>query len=357
MSEVRNLSRPLSYNPSEHPSANIEWWYLYTFLEGSRGNRYAWVTAFFQVGELPILKGHYMIYSLIRLNEGKAVVRSLLDPKLALQLYGLYLPLTWITNLKEQVKGLFQSSAPSPHRLMDHASVKSNPTRLQYGDSRLTFHKDAFSGFQLEVVDPTFRTRLNFRPQKPIAPIDEQGTLNGFRYYSFTRNQVTGEIIQDGVSETVMGEGWFDHQWGRNYGLLKGMGWDWFGLQLKDGRELLINRLHPSRGEPPETPVAKLIGEDGFLATSSRVTLTPLRHWRSLYTGYSYPVEWQITLPEWSMELKVTPLLHNQEIPIIGPIKAIWEGACKCEGWESPPGGSRKPIQGNGFVELVGYAN
>jgi hypothetical protein len=44
--------------------------------------------------------------------------------------------------------------------------------------------------------------------------------------------------------------------------------------------------------------------------------------------------------------------MPHQEIPIPGPIQAIWEGACAVSG-ES----GSTPIRGKGFAELVGYAD
>jgi predicted secreted hydrolase len=324
---------------TKRSNPNLEWWYCYSFLSGNHGSRYALAVSFFQVGELPVLKGHYLIYSLIRLDDGKVETRSLLDQKLARLLLGLYLPVTLITHpqdrqIRTDYKALLKGTVPYPHLLMNHASVKSDPTRLRYGNSQLTFGEQPDSTFHLLLSDISFRINLDFHPVKPLSAIDEQGKLNKYHYYSLTRNQIMGEIQLDGVTETLTGEGWFDHQWGRDYGLFFGMGWDWFGLQLEDGRELLISRLHSPKSDSIEAPAAKLIKVDGTIHTSDHVLLKPLQYWRSLYTGAKYPVEWQITLPEFSLDLHITPMLKNQEIPILGPIKAIWEGACTLNGTE-----------------------
>lgn len=348
---------------ASHPSANLEWRYCYAFLSGSRGNRYALVASFFQVGELPAPKGHYGIHSLIRLDEGGYESRSYLDRMLAYQMTGFYLPLYLLLNPADestwkQYKDLLQGTLPPPHLLMDSALEQTHPTRLKYGSfSELSFPDDRNPNFHLQIADKSTRIHLNFNPAKPVSIIDEQGTLNGLRYYSATRNQVIGELYTSGRTETLSGEGWFDHQWGRSYSLLRGIGWDWFGLQMEDGRDLLINRLHSVDSAAPNPPIAKLIGKDGsVITTTEKITLKPLRYWRSLHTGMEYPVEWQIALPEFSMDLHVSPLLNNQEIPIIGPLKAIWEGACTWSGESRSPHGIRTPIRGKGFVELVGYA-
>nr|WP_302847529.1 lipocalin family protein [Paenibacillus sp. yr247] len=338
----------------------MEWWYCYAFLTGNQGNRYALVASFFQVGELTAPKGHYIIYSFIRLDERKYECRSHLDRMLTYQMAGFYLPLYLLINPTDwstwkQYKNLLQGNLPSPHLLMDHGSVQSKPTRLKYGNSIMLFPDDRNPNFHLQITDKSTRIRLNFNPVKPASIIDEQGTLNGLRYFSVTRNQVFGELYTDGMTETLSGEGWFDHQWGRNYGLLQGGGWDWFGLQLDDGRDLLINRLHTADSASPDLPIAKLISTDSVITTTENVFLKPLKFWKSLHTGAKYPVEWQIELPDFSMVLHVIPLLNHQEIPIIGPLKAIWEGACILKGESYSLQRIQTPIKGKGFVELVGY--
>lgn len=159
------------------------------------------------------------------------------------------------------------------------------------------------------------------------------------------------------------GEGWFDHQWGRSYGLLTGEGWDWFGLQLDDGRELLVSRLRPAGagaatdGEAlvQARAEARLIGPDGSTTPSNRVVLRPLRRWRSEDTGADYPVAWAISLPDFGMTISVAPLMDRQEMPVLGPLQAIWEGVVAFEGDERDGGESPARIAGYGFMELVGY--
>lgn len=309
-----------------------------------------------------MLKGHYMIYSLVRLNEGNAETRSLLDRSLANHMLAFYLPLFLLMNprdrmIQHQYEELLKGNMPYPHLLMSHASVQSPPTRLYYGNSLFTFEEKPEPHFQLDITDPAFRIHLKLHPAKPVSSIDEEGNLNGLRYYSITRNQVFGELQQYGMTETLTGEGWIDHQWGRNYGLLSGMGWDWFGLQLEDGRDMLISRLHPAPSDSLENPIAKLIAKDGSITTSKKVSLKPLKYWRSIYSGVTYPVEWDISLPDFGMNLRVVPLLNHQEIAIIGPLQAIWEGACTVTGDYLSPQGIRTTIKGKGFTELVGYAS
>ena len=71
-----------------------------------------------------------------------------------------------------------------------------------------------------------------------------------------------------------------------------------------------------------------------------------------------YPLEWNIEIPDFNMRLKVRPYFNGQEMPILGHLQAIWEGACIVTGEELLPGYKHeKTLAGKGFMELVGYAN
>ena len=81
-----------------------------------------------------------------------------------------------------------------------------------------------------------------------------------------------------------------------------------------------------------------------------------MRSWKSLRTNARYPVEWEITIPEFNIQLHVAADFPNQEMLIIGPIQAIWEGICTVHGVEVRPDGKKQALAGKGFMELVGYA-
>lgn len=347
-----------------HPLSNVEWWYCYALLTGSRGGRYAVMASFFRVGEWAVPKGHYIIHSLVRLDRARFESRSELDRSLAVQMAGVYLPAYLLAHPSDGhtwdiYRRLLANALPPPHRYMPSSSVGARPTRLAYGPNRMTFANDGEADFELKLETDTARLRLKFAPSKPLSVIDETGGLNGLRYYSQTRSWVYGELYEEGRAETLRGEGWFDHQWGRSYGLLAGEGWDWFGLQLADGRELLVSRLRPAGGDSAageETRTeARLIRRDGSTAPSDRVSLRPLRHWKSAETGADYPVAWTISLPDYGMTLRVAPLLDRQEMPVLGPLRAIWEGVVAFEGDEQDGEGASARIAGYGFMELVGY--
>ena len=79
-------------------------------------------------------------------------------------------------------------------------------------------------------------------------------------------------------------------------------------------------------------------------------TAEPFRHWESEDTRIRYPIAWDITIPEMRAALTFEPLADNQEIPIVGLMRAIWEGAGTVSGMLAG-----KTIKGWARLELHGY--
>ncbi|MBT2640847.1 hypothetical protein J7I80_01235 [Bacillus sp. ISL-41] len=351
---LEKISLPKDAGP--HGDSNIEWWYFFAFLNGDRGGRYAVMASFFRVGELEIGKGHYIIHTLIDLNRKKRYNFSSFDSKVKLAMLAIYLPFYLLLHPTDKriwrlYKKLLKGDIPPPHTLLKVARINPDPPELIYGRHQLNFKGEDALGFDVLLKEGNSEVELGFIPMKPAALIGGDGKPDDLYYYSTTRNSVNGRIKTDSITENVSGTGWFDHQWGRDYSLVKGSGWDWFGIQLSDGRELLLNQM--SSGQP----MANVIEEDGSIRFTRNITFQKIKHWKSLRTNARYPVEWEIRIPEFGIELHVEAEFPNQEMLIIGPIQAIWEGTCKVIGRERLAVGKSRPLSGKGFMELVGYAN
>lgn len=243
---------------------------------------------------------------------------------------------------------LLMRQIPYLHEQVQKATINCYPFTLEYGQNNMTFFGEHLDSFEVYLQYEGSDVNLRFTPLKPIALIGGDGKPNNLYYYSFTRNQVSGQI----GSEIFTGTGWFDHQWGRDYNLLRGVGWNWFGLQLDDGRELLLNETRYSKTGKTSDPMANLIEADGSLSFTKKVTFEGLKQWISPGTKAKYPLEWKINIPDFSMELYIKSRFKTQTIPIIGPMQEIWEGAVTFTGTEK----GSKLLGGNGFMELVNYA-
>ncbi|TND05770.1 MAG: secreted hydrolase-like protein [Gammaproteobacteria bacterium] len=126
-------------------------------------------------------------------------------------------------------------------------------------------------------------------------------------------------------------------------------GWDWFALQLSDGRDLMFYRLRNKDGSASDFSGGTLIAPDGTtqrLAVKD-IIIEALDHWRSPRTGTRYPSRWRLQLPSQSLSLDIAPVINDQELDLS---VRYWEGAVSIKG---AAGG--KPLGGTGYVELAGY--
>jgi predicted secreted hydrolase len=356
----KRISLPKDIGP--HSLTDVEWWYYFAFLNGEHGGKYAVMGAFYQAGELPILKGHYLIFSLINLSKCSFQSSSFIDKRFAENILYINTPVYLLQcpndeNVKNLWKYLIQGKLPAPHHWLSHASIEKAPKRLLYDNSSMIF-KDTKNGqFEVTVSGNGAETSLVFNSLKPVSLIGETGKPDKLYYYSFPRNKVKGYIKKNHSTEYVTGEGWFDHQWGYRGDLITKTGWNWFGLQLEDGRELLINEFRAIKTGDTFSPMANLIEHNGELKFTRNLTLQPSNYWKSPLTNAIYPLNWIITIPEFNMTINISAVFKEQEMPVIAPLNAIWEGVCSVSGKETKPNRRSVPLTGKGFLELVGYAN
>ena len=107
---------------------------------------------------------------------------------------------------------------------------------------------------------------------------------NASYYYSLTHMPTAGTIQIGGTRFEVNGLSWMDREWSTS-GIGKNqVGWDWFALQLDDGRDLMFYRLRLRDGSSDSYSAGTLVSTDGTARTlrTDEVTLTHEDTWRSL---------------------------------------------------------------------------
>jgi predicted secreted hydrolase len=180
------------------------------------------------------------------------------------------------------------------------------------------------------------------------------GKTQTSHYYSWPRMETTGTLTINHRLETVKGLSWMDHEFGS--GQLSGnqVGWDWFGLHLDNGMDLMLYRIRRADGTVEPASSGTLIEPDG------RVTHLPIEAftysirdgWTSPKTRTAYPSRWVIAVPDHGIELTVTPTVADQELVTAQSTRVTyWEGSVSVKGRAGDAA-----VAGHGYAELTGYA-
>jgi predicted secreted hydrolase len=214
-------------------------------------------------------------------------------------------------------------------------------------------------GFDISMMDRanSLGFNLSTHPVKPLVfegprgfSKKGEGKTEASQYYSFTRLATRG-ILRIGSHEiAVTGVSWMDKEFGSNQLGADKSGWDWFSLQLNDGREIMLYLLR-SRSGRTDYASGTVVGSDGKprYLTGGDWKLEATKTWTSRRTGASYPAGWKLEIPSAGFSAVITPELADQENrSTLIPDLHYWEGSVSVES----PGGARI---GQGYVELTGY--
>lgn len=320
--EVRGFIFPQDFGP--HPEFQTEWWYYTGNLEDASGRRFGYQLTFF---------------------------RRALSPKspqrrsnwAANQIYFAHFTLSDIEN------GKFYSAEKWSREALELAGARSDPHHVWIGDWSAGKEGEVF---ELRARDGSVSLDLTLTPLKPIVLQGDRGLSqkgeepgNASYYYSVTRLETAGTIKIAGQEFNVRGLSWLDREWSTSALGEDIEGWDWFSLQLEDGRDIMLYRLRQKDGGTDSHSGGSLVEKDGSLKAlkASDFSIEVLDTWKSADTGVTYPSKWRVSIPEYETELTITPYQPNQELLLSF---VYWEGAVSVSG---------VGVSGSGYVELTGY--
>ncbi|HWR90623.1 MAG TPA: lipocalin family protein [Dissulfurispiraceae bacterium] len=175
-----------------------------------------------------------------------------------------------------------------------------------------------------------------------------ESPLSASLYFSLTRLMTTGTLRYRDKVFRVTGSSWFDRELSTRDLEKEVRGWDWFAIQLDDGRDIMIYRLRRSDGTIDPFSSGTIVERDGSARQLSRddVVLTVLGHYTSKKTRARYPSRWRIAIPSAGIDVTVIPSLEDQEcVATRSTLNHYWEGTCSVEG----------STTGRAYVELTGY--
>jgi len=172
-------------------------------------------------------------------------------------------------------------------------------------------------------------------------------------HFSFPRLEGAGTLNLHGTRYHVQGTAWMDREFGNWVLTDQIQGWDWFAVQLQDGRELMLYLLRNRQGQLTPYSALTLIEADGRLRhfDPREFSLSSETTWTSPTTGTAYPRGWNLSVPALEAQLSIEPVMGCQELDTRGSTMVVyWEGAATAQGRIAG-----HPVAGRAYVELVGY--
>ncbi len=331
MIKIKPIVLPKDNGPHDF---GVEWWYFNGHLQDKGGKKYSFMDCFFKVNLYEVGIPHilpHMIEEHLKNGEYIHFAHSVISN---------------ISN-KKSFKEVQNIS------LISKDSFKKKLLYIAYKDPI-----DLYNISNSEIIETTpnnfyIKTKnLNLNLVSNKKPLLEGGhgyvgtPKAGSYYYSLTDLSVKGNINIEGKEIEVEGKAWMDHQWANV--VYKKDKWTWFSFQFDNGTEIMFVEYDKGGGEGIDTLI-DIIDKNGKQTQYKKAIIKPSKKiWESEETKAKYPLSWNIEIPGAGIKIKVDSLLKDQEI-IFGQIN-YWEGPVKVTAIMN---GNK--INGNGFMELVGY--
>lgn len=321
-----------------HPDFKIEWWYLTGHLFGPDNERFGYQATFFRRAGSPPEKA----------TEGSEAFRS--DEIL----------LFHIALLHER-SGKFIHDEKLSRSGWD---AQADPKRLsvRVGDSSLSQPDPQKEAFELDAhLRNEARFHLRFAPKKTLVVFGKEGVSRkgdsptaASWYLTFPRLQTEGTIWFENKPVPVKGETWMDHEISSSQLTGDQAGWDWAGIQLDDGREIMTYRLRKKDGSTDPASALCWVQKDGALRhfSSAEFRWQGAGQWQSPHSKARYPIPVRLTCTDpqtaQPVEFTLEPLANDQELG--GGLSGLsyWEGACRVR--------QNGRTVGSAYVELTGYS-
>lgn len=341
---VRAFHFPDDHGP--HCEYRTEWWYYTGNLATTNGRRFGYQLTFFRQVLTPPSRAN-------RVNEPRP------------QLYFAHFAITDV----EQQQHLKSERYSRAGGGLDAAGASGTPYSVWIDDWRIDSLNADGSEVQLQATHPSRRPGerdathdatlcldLTLRSCKPLVLQGNAGLSqktdaagNASYYISYTRMQTHGTVRVNGEVFKVEGLSWMDHEWGTTELGARAEGWDWFSIQLDDGRDVMFYHIRNRDGSVELLSLGVVVEADGTVVrlALAQVELTVLETWQSATSGTTYPAHWRLEIPSAHLALVLTPRIAAQEMP---SSHTYWEGTVRVQGTSNGAN-----VIGSGYVELTGY--
>lgn len=350
----------LSPDLAPDPSAPVEWWYAHGRWTEADGRSWRFIASFIR-GPLGNGRAPSMLFvALHDLAAGEALRLSAVSPGMVALLDGVVDEAgqgrspAWLTALARDAFARAARSCAGYGLVFTVSDAAVATDRLAV----------AWDGFALTQADDAVRLAFTVEGRAAVLTLRPAAAWSRFggdgpaaragiaHYRSCPRMTVDGHF--DG--RPVRGEAWFDHQRGdiaqiysQPDGRLRLLGWEWFSLNLDDGRDLMLYQPREQFSGRVEHPFGAIFEAGGWRPIET-FAATPRRWLCGPLGAHRYPVDWRVEVRALGLSLDIRSLTDRGELPVYGPMGFNWQGPVEAEG-ES--GG--EPVRGTGWLELNGY--
>ena len=313
-----------------HPQFRTEWWYYTGHLESETGRSFGFQLTFFR-------------FALDATEVERASAWG------TNQVYMAHLALTDVK------AGEFYSYERSSRGAALLAGAQASPFRVWVGDWQARSEEADLFPLRLNATAGAVGLDLVLRSGKPMVLQGERGLSqkaagvgNASYYYSYTRLPVTGELRVGETSFNVSGSSWLDREWSTSALSQQQQGWDWFAVQLEDGRELMFYRMRRTDDTIDPHSAGIIVDTDAKVSRlgATDVSVRVLSKWRSPVSGIEYPVRWRLDVDDLNLSMTLDAVQPHQEHDLS---VRYWEGAATVQATQ----GARR-ISGKAYVEMAG---
>jgi predicted secreted hydrolase len=365
------FSFPRDHGP--HPAFRIEWWYLTGHLRSDVGEQFGVQLTFFRFALRPQSAASESDASLLGTPSTSPLSSAHGGPPQRSLWRGRY---AWMAHLAltDETGGRFYSEERFSRDALGLSGASEDPPGVWLEDWQFRASDREATGFVATAGGREFSLSLSMLSGKPPVlngdrGLSQKGTQpgNASYYYSLTRMPASGTVTTSRGQHTVAGHLWLDREWSTSALEADVAGWDWFALQLDDGRELMYYQLRRRDGSSAPQSAGTLVQEDGTSKALDRqsVQIDVLQYWESSNASDQrvadaarnvdisrdsasvrrYPSKWRIRSKALGEPVVLVPILPDQEH--VGLIH-YWEGAVEVR----RVGGQ---LLGRGYVEMTGY--
>jgi len=299
--------------------STTEWWYYNGHLKDPNGHNYAYMNTLFKIKYPKVFGGFFSYLPSINVYFYHSIITDIDNNKF-------YPNIELNLKTEDRSNKFLNLSFLSKDKSQGYSISQTEKTKYQIHGKNLSLSMD-------NTKDPILVGGSGF--------VDNVGEKTF--YYSLSNLESKGKLTVNNTEVPVTGVSWMDHQWG-DFGIPRGF-WNWFSIQLENDTQIVCYQVGNKRDIHC---LATISYEDNRQESFTNVQIIAGQEaWTSPKSRISYPLSWQINIPEANISISTHALVEDHEVDF--RFIKYWEGPIEINAKLNG-----KDIAGSGYQELVG---